>query len=151
MQGLTNFFTAPGVTALFGVVVGISLKGLFDVLGDHRRLQYEARERREQREHEAAMQQEEARDRRIRAYARFLGMAHTVGHWRRHQEVMPTGEELRDLAESYAETDVVARTEEVRTAAYHIFGSALQGSEDIIDTDDFVSAIRREEAEEDDQ
>jgi len=64
---------------------------------------------------------------------------------------MPTGEELRDLAESYAETDVVARTEEVRTEAYHIFGSALQGSEDIIDTDDFVSAIRREEAEEDDQ
>jgi hypothetical protein len=80
MQGLTNFFTAPGVTALFGVVVGISLKGLFDVLGDHRRLQYEARERREQREHEAAMQQEEARDRRIRAYAWFLGMAHTVCH-----------------------------------------------------------------------
>lgn len=149
MQALLNIATAPGVTALLGVVVGIGLKGLFDVLGDSRRLKYEAREREEQRTHEAMMQQEEVRDRRIRAYAKFLGMAHTVGHQVRHQEVVPTGEDLRALAESYAEADVVARGDIVRREALEIFHSALNGNEDIIDTDAFVNAIRREEAKED--
>jgi hypothetical protein len=147
MQGLTNFFTSPGVTALFGVVLGISLKGFFDVFGEHRRLNYEATERRQQRAHEAAMQKEEDRDRRRRAYARFLGTAHAMGQQMRNITEM-TREDLVALSESYAETDVVAESEEVRMEAYSIFQSALSGDEKIIDTDLFVAAIRKEAAEE---
>src|SRR5215208_2379335 len=147
MQGLTSIFSDPGVTALLGVVIGISLKGFFDVLGDNRRLKYEAEERREQRAHEAAMQKEQARDHRRRAYARFLGMAHTVGQQMRNITEM-TREDLIALSESYAETEVVAGRDEVRQQAYFIFESALSGSEKIIDTDSFVDAMRREAAEE---
>jgi plasmid replication initiation protein len=55
---------------------------------------------------------------------------------------------VRVLAESYAEADVVALRQGVRQEAYAIFSSALEGSEHIIDTDDFVAAVRREQAEE---
>jgi hypothetical protein len=115
--------------------------------GWKRRLEHEATERREQRAHEAAMQKEEDRDRRRRAYARFLGTARTIGQQMRNITTMQR-EDLVALSESYVETDVVAESEEVRREAYHIFGSALSGNEEIIDTDDFVAAIRKEAAEE---
>lgn len=74
----------------------------------------EAEKRQQQRDHEEQLIQSEARERRVRAYSRFLGMAHTVKH--RAQGV--TGEDLRALAENYAETDVSARSEGVRSEAY---------------------------------
>jgi hypothetical protein len=159
MQALMNLITNPGITGLLGVVIGIALNSFFVDRREQRRLDHESRERREQwnreaeerkelRAHEARMQQEEARDRRVRAYARFLGMAQAVGTQGGRKGMTVSGEVLRVLAESYAEADVVALRQGVRQEAYAIFSSALEGSEHIIDTDDFVAAVRREQAEE---
>jgi hypothetical protein len=68
-------------------------------------------------------------------------MAHTV----KHRGQAASGEDLRALAESYAESDVVTRSETIRREAYHIFGEALgEGAEMVIDTDDFVEAVNEE-------
>jgi hypothetical protein len=156
MQALLNLISNPGFTGVAGIVIGIVLNNYSVGRRERRRLEQEseerkaqwnreATERQEQRNHEERLMQSEAQDKSIRAYSRFLGMAHTV----KHLAQGVSREDLRALAESYAEADVVTRSEMVRTEAYHIFSEALgEGAAQVIDTDDFIKAVRRELREE---
>ena len=91
MQALLNLVSNPGFTGVAGIVIGIVLNNYSVGRRERRRLEHEseerkaqwnreATERQEQRNHEERLMQSEAQDRSIRAYSRFLGMAHTVKH-----------------------------------------------------------------------